>query len=213
MNSSLLSSQSSTLQQQSQTILAQSSSIQSQSSALLKDQKAITALEANITATEAALRQSQSEVANTSTLQAQVTSLQGQIAVDTARITTLVAQIDTLTSITALTQSSVELSQQLIPVPSIGDQVAATFTANYSGYVTVRMTTISDINNVQVGAIIFFAPSVESGQYTSQPLGPFSYTAVPDSLVFPVTPGSITIYLANSASIPENATLTVTYHY
>ena len=186
---SVVSSQSSAISQQSQTILGQVATIQSQSSNLVKDQSSLTKLEANITATQAIL----------ATLQAEFTPLQ--------------AQVKSLTSIVGLGQSKMFLSQQLVPVPSLGDQVASTFVANYSGYVTVTMTQISDINNVQVGVLILFGSSVNSGQYTSEPIGPYAFTSVPGTLVFPVTPGSITVYLSNADSSPGNATLSINYYY
>jgi len=36
---------------------------------------------------------------------------------------------------------------------------------------------------------------------------------VPGTLVFPVTPGSISVYLSNADSTPGNATLSINYYY
>jgi hypothetical protein len=66
---------------------------------------------------------------------------------------------------------------------------------------------------VQVGVLILFGSSVNSGQYTSEPIGPYAFTSVPGTLVFPVTPGSITVYLSNADSSPGNATLSINYYY
>jgi hypothetical protein len=142
-----------------------------------------------------------------------VNSLESQITGFELQIASLQAQVNSLTSIVDLGQSKIFLSQELVPVPSLGDQVASTFVANYSGYVTVTMTQISDINNVQVGVLILFGSSVNSGQYTSEPIGPYAFTSVPGTLVFPVTPGSITVYLSNADSSPGNATLSINYYY
>ncbi len=145
--------------------------------------------------------------------QVQITGLQTQIAGYQTQIATLQAQVKSLTAIVDLSQSTVLLSQQFVGVQSIGDQVADNFNATYSGYVAVSMSQISDISNVQVGVLIFFASSVNSGQYTSEPIGPYSFTSIPGLIVFPVTPGSVTVYLSNTDSTPENATLSITYYY
>ena len=146
-------------------------------------------------------------------LETQLNSLESQITAFELQVVSLQAQVKSLTSIVDLGQSKILLSQQFVPVPSLGDQVASTFVANYSGYVTVTMTQISDINNVQAGVIILFGSSVNSGQYTSEPIGPYAFASVPDTLVFPVTPGAVTVYLSNADSSPGNATLSINYYY
>ena len=151
--------------------------------------------------------------AQVTSLQSQVTSLTTQVSGLKTQLASLQAQVTQLTAVTSLSDSSIKISQQFVSVPGQGDEVAASFEANYSGYVSVAMSSISNIAVIQVGVIIVFGPAVISGQYSSEPIGPYSYSTIPDMLVFPVTPGSISIYISNSANTSENATLTITYYY
>jgi uncharacterized coiled-coil protein SlyX len=229
--SSALRSQSSALSKSQNTITSLEANLTAATKSLNGDSAQVANLTATIAADqsqiaaiESGYSQANGTIATLETsvtpLQAQVASLQKQVAGFTTQIaglqtqvSSLQSQVTQLTSIATLGQGSIRLSQQFVGVASISSQVVTSFVANYSGYVTVSMSTISDIAEVQAGVIIVFAPSVISGQYSSEPVGPYSFTTVPDQLVFPVTPGDITVYLANAASSPQNATVTVTYYY
>jgi trimeric autotransporter adhesin len=185
---------------------------------------AIAADKAMITAIEAGYSQANSTIstlnASVGPLQAQVTSLQTQLAnlnstvsgID-SQLSSLKAQVAQLTAITSLGMQLDVVNEQFVSVPAIGNQVAATFVANYSGYVSVSMSSISNIGDVQAGVLILFGSNVNSGQYSSEPVGPFSFSTIPDVLTFPVTPGSISVYLTNSSPTAQNATISVTYYY
>jgi len=181
------------------------------------DQSKIAALESGYSQANSSVASLEAQVsplkAQVSSLQNQVTSLDTQVTGLQTQLTSLQSQVTQLTSIATLGQSSIRASQQFVSIPSISNQVVSSFTANYSGYVVVSMTTISDIAEVEAGVIDVFAPSVISGQYPSELVGPYSFTTIPDQLVFPVTPGSITVYLSNASANSENATVTVTYYY
>jgi hypothetical protein len=235
---STIQSQSRALQGDQKTLTALEANITATEKALSEDQARVADLTGNISEdqSEIAAITSAYSLANTTiaslhgdesliqaqvaSLQGNVTSLEGEVAALHAQISglesqasTLQAQLTSLVSITSLGESSMVLTPQTVGVQPASSQVVASFVANYSGYVTVSISAISDISSVQVGVLIFFGASVNSGQYSSELVGPYSFMSVPDSLVFPVTPGTISVYLANAAEIPQNATLTVIYFY
>jgi cell division protein FtsL len=226
--SSAMQSQSSALSKSGSTVMTLEANITANAKLLRADNAQVTNLtstisldEAKIAAIESGYAQANKTIATgvgplqtqVASLQTEVTGLQTQVSGLQAQLSSAQAKVVQLTSITSLGTVSVKISQQLVGIPSIGNQVATSFTANYSGYVTVSMSSISNIAAVQAGVIIVFGPSVNSGQYSSEPIGPFSFTTVPDTLVFPITPGAISVYLSNSANTPGNATITVTYYY
>jgi len=131
---------------------------------------------------------------NVTVLQGDVDGLDAQISGLESTVSTLQSQVTALVSITSLGESSIVLSPQVVGAQPISSQVVVSFVANYSGYVTVSMSTISDIANLQVGILIFFGSSVNAGQYSSELVGPYSSMSVPDSLVFHATPGTISVY-------------------
>jgi hypothetical protein len=236
--SSTIQSQSSALQSQSSALSKSQSAVTkletnaTATEKLLNQDKAqlanltatVSADQSEIATIEVGYSQANSTIATLNTsvvpLQTEVASLKNQVSGLNAQVATLQSQLTSdksqlaqLTSIVALSESSIKISGQFVSIPAISNQVAASFEANYSGYVMVSMSSISEIGEIQVGVILLFGPSVISGQYPSEPVGPYSYTTIPDSLVFPVTPGDITVYLANSAPTTQNTTVSVTYYY
>ncbi|MDA4113679.1 MAG: hypothetical protein OK474_06510 [Thaumarchaeota archaeon] len=236
---STIQSQSLALQGEQKTLAALEANITATGKALSRDQARVALLKGNITADRSKISAISSAYSQANTtiaslrgdagrMQAQVASLEGNVtklqgeaaALDTqisgleSLVSTLQSQLAALVSITSLVETATLLSPQTVGVQPVSSQVAVSFVANFSGYVTVSISAISDISSVQVGVLIFFfGASVSSGQYSSELVGPHSFMSVPDSLVFPVTPGTISVYLANSSGLSQNATLTATYYY
>jgi len=140
----------------------------------------------------------------------QITSLNGQI-------TSLQAQVSMLESVTGLSDSTTELNAQTFHTGSGGNVSVVTFTAKYAGYLAMTVTSASDYSNEGGTMGITYASSVNSPDYLGIII-PFSngfypFGGVPDTLIFPVAPGTITVYLATSDNSSQSATLSVIYYY
>ena len=92
------------------------------------------------------------------------------------------------------------------------------FNVTYSGYVAVVVTAASDYHNEGASVHIGFATVVNAngstGMYIPGPLYTqfYAFPSLPSTIIFPVTPGTITVYLDTTDS-GVSATVTVTYYY
>lgn len=182
-----------------------SSTISSLQSQVAADQAKIDSLTAKYT-------QANQTIASLNT---QISTLNSQIATLQAQVTGLQAQVASLQGIIGLTQTTQELAST--PFTFSGQATAITFTAAYAGYVLVSVSAASDYPNEGAQATIVFASSIHSPVYSSITI-PFSgffypFSKVPDTLIFPVVPGTVTVTLVTSDPTSQTATLAVVYYY
>ena len=153
------------------------------------------------------------------TLNSQITSLNSQISPLESQISSLQAQIASLQTITGLSQSTSEVSSQSFSTGTTAQVQVASFAANYAGYVAITVTAASDYSNEGAETCNVYASSVNSPTYGQIciPGGASGYfeplSGIPDTGVFPVLPGTVTVYLVTADSTAQSATLSVTYYY
>lgn len=240
---SSISAQSSTISTQSQTLAQDTSQISSLSTAsasleqnvsslssqkatletqITSDQAQITADEANITALTSQRNSLQAQLtqadANVTALTAQVASVNSQLASLNSQVTQLQTQVTQLTAITSLTESKVEQATSIFTMPAAtsteyGAVTVTSFTAQYSGYILMQVAAATNASATGPEVLDSYAASLNSITFTGIYIGPYSFEAVPGTLIIPVTPGVITVYLLNAAEAQETATLTVTYYW
>ena len=154
--------------------------------------------------------------ATIATLNSQISTLNGQIATLTTQISALQTQVASLDAIANLSQSTVVTTSQSFTTGSNGQVQIAYFPALYAGYVTITVSAASDFANEGVGAKIIFSANVNSPNYGVMyiPYQNYFYAfgSTSDTLVIPVIPGQVTLYLETSDLTAQTATLTVTYY-
>lgn len=158
-----------------------------------------------------------SEITQMNSLNSQVSSQSTQIGNLNSQVTDLNGQVSNLESINGLSDSQLQLSAQSFTTGSGGNVSVVSFTVGYAGYVVASMSSASDYPNEGVVLDNRFSLSVNSPYYSGiiMPYGGgfYSFTGVPDAIVFPVVPGTATVYLSTSDTSAQSATITVTYYY
>lgn len=217
------------------TISSKDRTISSQSAQLSNDVAQISADEAsvtNLTSTVASLRQTvaadSAEVSSLTagytrangtiaTLNSQITSLNAQIASDNSQIAALQSQVTSLQAISTLSSNEALVTSQLFTTNSSGLLELGSFTTQYAGYLSITATSSSDPANVGCFVDNTFAANVLSPDFSGIviPGGGFFlvFGSIPATLVFPVTPGTVAVYLATADLTAQNATVAVTYFY
>lgn len=173
----------------------------------------ITSLNQNISALEQEKTTLESQlttaVNNASSLQTQLNQVNSQLS-------SLQTQVNTLNDVVALKSSTTEVSSQSFSTGTSGNVSVITFSANYSGYVVISDQSASDYANEGPSILDLFSSSIQNsyaGVYIPS-YGFFnSFTRVGSSIAYPITPGTITVYLDTSDTTAQTATLTVTYYY
>jgi cell division protein FtsB len=210
-----------------QTLTSQSEKISAQAAEIASDTSRISALNASVTSLNAKVVQDQAAIASLTagftqanqtiaSLDDQITTLQTTIASDNAQIATLQAQVSMLTAITQLENSVTEAGPSSYSTSGTGSVV--TFTATYAGYVSVTMTVASDYANEGINMNDTYSSSVGAPSYWSYYDYPqsgyfWAFGSVPYTMVFPVVPGTVTVYLFSSDLTAQTATLMVNYYY
>ena len=152
--------------------------------------------------------------ATITTLNAQIATLNVSIAVDEAMITNLQTQVTDLTATLNLSKSTVEVGPQSFQ--TTGHQQVAAFTALYAGYVVITSSAASDFSHEGTDVNIAFANNVYSPSYSGIDIPAsglfYVFGSATDSIVVPIAPGTVTVYLDTSDLTSQSATLTVTYY-
>ena len=221
--------------QSSGTMSSQGRTISTQSGQLANDAAQISADEgkvANLTSTVASLRgtvaSDEAKIAalengytaangSIATLNGQVTALISQISSDNAQIASLQSQITSLQATASLSSNDPLLKSQAVTTNSSGLVLLSRFNASYAGYVSITATALSNATDAGCFVSMTFSSEVVSPDFNGIVIPGGGYFlvfgAVPATLVFPVTPGTVSVYLATSGMIPQSATVSVTYFY
>ena len=213
-SSGTISSQSSQLSANAAQIASDSAKITGLTSTVASLQQTLNAANARLSSLTAGYAKANSTI---DALNAQVTSISAEIASDTAQITSLQQEVSSLQAIATLAQFTVLVSSQQVFTNASGIALLDNFTANYAGYVTVTASASSDPANVGAFTDQTFSAAINSPDFTgiAIPAGGFyfPFNSVPSTIVFPVLPGSVAVYLVTSDATAQSATVTVTYYY
>jgi len=224
--SSQVSTQSAQISSQSGQISAQTAQIATQAALIAADNTQIANLTSKVNSLKMQVAADQAKIqtlttgyavanATITSLNSQIASLNTEISALDSQIAGLQAQVSILQSITGLSSSTTEVNAQFFY--TTGNALVVTFTANYAGYVAMTVTSASDYSNEGGTIHITYALNVNSPYYSGIyiPSQGFFYPfgGIPDTLIFPVTPGTITLYLGTSDLTQQSATLSVIYYY
>jgi hypothetical protein len=152
------------------------------------------------------------------TLNSQITTLTAETVTLTTQATQLQTQETQLQTIVALGNSQVEQTSRSFQLPAANETYSpevqvVNFTAQYSGYVSIIYSDAT--NTTFTGPLIIndFSSAVSSPTYAGLFDGPFLGLFSNQTLVVPVAPGSVTVFLVNFVEAPESANVTVTYYW
>ena len=197
-----------------QTVAADNSQIASLNARIASLTAGYTKANGTITSLDSQISALNSQV---SSLNVQVSTLNSQITSDTSQITALQAQVSSLQAIAQLSSNQALVKSQLFVTNSSGLSKLDAFTAQYAGYVLIVSTASSDANHTGCFVDMSFGANVISPEFGGITIpgggGFFIFFTNPSALVFPVTPGTVTVYLATADATPQNATLSITYVY
>jgi hypothetical protein len=146
-----------------------------------------------------------------------VAALNSQIASYQSQLSSLQNQVSSLQAIVGLSISTQIVRSQSFSTGSTGLVQVASFNASYAGYITVAVSSPTDYLNMGIQTYNAFASNIVSPNYDSLylPLPDyyFTFSSSSDTLILPVLPGGVTVFLITSDSSSQNATLSVTYYY
>jgi uncharacterized coiled-coil protein SlyX len=213
---STITSQSAAIQADLGTIASDTSKIASLNSTIASDNTQIASLTATLNADMAKISSLTSGYAaansTISTLQSQISTLNAQVASLTSQVSNLQAQVSQMTSLLSLSTSAQEAVSDSVSVPANANVTVVTFTSQYAGYLLVTLSADSNVNTVGFNVLDEYSTSINRGSYSGVYLGPYGFPSVPNSLVLPVTPGTITVYVVNVGGTSGTATISVTYY-
>jgi cell division protein FtsL len=215
-----------TISSLSQTISLRNAKISSLNATIATDDAQIANLTGKVSSLRSTVASDEAKIAQLTTgyeqanatiasLNGQISTLNTTIASDEAQISSLQFQVTELTAILNLAQATVEVGPQSFT--TTGNQQVVVFAAQYAGYVVIGMSTASDFSHEGINLDDHFASNVNSPSYSGVDIPAFglfyTFGAASDSIVIPVAPGTVTVYLDTSDATIQSATLTVTYYY
>jgi len=199
----------------------ESSQLSALSREVAAEASALSNLTASISSLRSALITEEQLLSNLTSRYAQakstIAALNTTLAGINAQVTTLKERLSYLTAIVGLSESSELVGSETFRTNSSGLVKVVSFTANYSGYISIVATTASDLPNEGAEVRMQFASNINSPSigeiYLPNEHGFTPFGSLPCTEVFPILPGTISVYLYTSDLTSQNATLSITYVY